>query len=256
MKLYERFGLNSANVDPEILIDVIKGDEEAIEEGHEDWERNLNSLATNRAVIAVCYYLMEDFKRSRKYANESIAAAMEFFFGNWRQKQPTENDEIDPEWWHENETWTDLFRLSLFWASVIDDWKSLRRLASYPDDKSGTDVETTPAQRQLYLEISEFIRSDGKLKIKSKVSKLKGADRHGAAAAAVCLENLSAKDLSSTQNAMDSIFQKHAKARNSDDLTDTICVDGTLMLNLARHFNVDVKLDPKFEHYFVAMEKP
>ena len=248
MKLYERFGISASGIDPSSQMEIVENGEMQLEKGASERGRRLHGIAWDCGIIALRFYLMDDYQMARTFATKTMSTGMRYFFGDWRSQDFTDKKIIDPGWWHDMETWMDLFSLVLLWGSVLEDWTVLERLATYADDRRALDCDlhATPALRQLYLEIAEFLRTGGK--IQSRVPTLSGANRRGVG---ILAGRISAKDKNGAEQAINEFFKQHHKRKKSDQIADTISVDGTIILNLARHGDLEIKLDPKFEHYFV-----
>jgi hypothetical protein len=215
---------------------------------------HLEMLASGYAAAAVRFYLLADHDKAAEYARKALLRATDYFFGSWRNKVPTDKKTIDPAWWHDKETWMQLFSLTLMWASVFGDWETVSHLSQYPDQRRGMDtIDATPALRQLYIETAEYVRSGFRVLTETNVCTSKGADVHGTVLLARCLVAVSAEDTAKANAVLGEFFQRHHKRKKSRDVTDTISVDGTFMFNLARHRGLGVDIDPNLEHYLVAL---
>ena len=254
MPLYVRFGISRKGVDPSVSLDVIQSCEIQIAKRTDDLGVDMRMLASALSGVAVRYYLLDDFDKAREYGSRVLPAVLEYFWGNWRTKARTDLGTIDPTWWHTTESWMSLFGSALLWGSVLRDWASLRDAARYPDDRSGLDtVDATPALRKLYIEIGKHLRGEAVEACAAQVGKLQGSTWHGTYVLARCLDAIAQRENRMFQKSIDEFFRCRHMRKSSNNVTDTISMEGTFMLNLAQHEGINTDIRPEYEIYYLRL---
>jgi hypothetical protein len=254
MPLYERFGISHAGVDPKMQLETMDTSD-AVACGNMDAGSALFMLANGMGVVALRYYLMDDLVNAKKFAVGMLDVARDYFFGDWRARVTTEDHIIDPDLWHDKESWMDVYDLSLFWGSVLGRWDWLKEISAYPDDdRSMERGDTNAALRRLYIEITRHIRGENAGgSVAKKIVRLDGANWRGNNFIASCLDAIRAHDAAAADESLNAFFAAHAKRKRSKQITDTVSPLGTFMMNLAAHQNVRVNLRPEFSIYYVKL---
>src|SRR5208337_2858766 len=155
MRLYERFGMSWEGVEPMGQVQAIELCERQVAKKTPDLRLNLHSLARYRVAVAVRFYLIDDFVSAQRFGLASLEPTIEYFFGEWRDHRETDLSTIDPNWWHDKESWMHVFSGALLWGTTLGEWDAVRRIAAYPDERRRVDFEdATPALRQLYIDLA------------------------------------------------------------------------------------------------------
>jgi hypothetical protein len=145
----EIFGLREDNLALDDRVRHITEEEESL--GRSDrpdllWLAH-SSLPKVIATAAATHYLANKDGKARSFAIGTIAAAERYFFGDWRTLVATDDRTINPVWWYGRESWMHVFRAALCWGSAAGDWRGLKRLSQYPDERRGLDtLDAKPAQ--------------------------------------------------------------------------------------------------------------
>src|SRR5687768_2554062 len=153
--LYKHFGATEAGIDPSRQEKMAKDAEQAIAQGTPDLNYELGTLVSMNIGVTTRYYLLENHAKAREYAERTLASARNYFFGDWRTRVKTDRGNIDPQWWHERESWLHYFRGALCWGTVLGTWEEVCDLSRYPDERRGIEtLDATPALRRLVIDIA------------------------------------------------------------------------------------------------------
>jgi hypothetical protein len=254
METYKRHGFASHVIDVQRDIDFVRADEQKLHSGSStDWWGDIWSLMSGYKNIITRRYLADDHAICREYTPKLLNAVQEYFFGDWKQKQKTGDGVIDPEWWRRL-SWMSYYDAALCWGSAIGDWKSLKQLAKYPDERCGRDTLDGPVARwRLLIDISRHLRGEEVSSAAKAVSKLTGAKWRGTAVLAEALDGINAADAPAAEEALNRFFALHHKRKKTHDVTDSVSFPGTFMLNLARYRKLNVTLEPKLQLYHAQL---
>jgi len=95
----------------------------------------ISFLSSDGDILAFYFYYTEQTEEAKKYARLSIDYTLEYFFGKWREEKPIDKNPPDPVRRKKFEPWERDFRQSIFWASCLDEWDKVKKLAEYPTDE-------------------------------------------------------------------------------------------------------------------------
>jgi hypothetical protein len=253
--LYKHFGISDAGIDPTRQEQMARETEATIRKGSDDLGGWIGTLVAANISIATRHYLCDNHPKARQYAERTLSSAEQYFFGDWRTKVKTDKGTIDPDWWHGVESWMKYFQGTLCWGTVLGEWECLRKLAAYPDERRGMDtIDVTPAFRLYLIQVARYLRGEKVQGVAKACSKLDGSNWRGIDSLAVALDAVIDKDERRAQSSLAEFFLKHHKRKKSKDVTDTVSLDGTTMINIARRAKLNVKLPLEHEHYYIQLK--
>jgi hypothetical protein len=254
MPLYEQFGISREGVDPAGQVRAAESCEQQVEMRTQDFRLDVSGLARNRSGAGVRFYLLDDYVSARKFGLASLAPAIEYFFGDWRNHKKTDLGTSDPNWWHDKESWMHVFSGALLWGTTLGEWEMVRKIAVYPDERRRIDFDdATPALRQLYVDLARLLRDQPVEEIGARVGKLSGADFHATDVLAKSLDAIAADDEALTNQLLNEFFLRRHKRMRSKSIMDSISPDGTTVVNFARHRGLEITLKPELELYYLRM---
>jgi hypothetical protein len=252
--LYERFGISEAGIDPARQERLAQQAEEGVRENPDDLCHHLSVLVSMNIGVATRYYLLEKHPPAEYWAGRALLSAVNYFLGDWRAKVTTDEGTIDPSWWHGREGWLHDFRGALCWGTVLGRWDDVRRLAAYPDERREVEtLDATPALRRLVIDTARHLRGEQVRGVAAACAKLDGPTWRGTDALAAALDAVVEMDEARARSALGDFFLRHHKRKKSKDVTDTVSLDGTTMLNVARRAGLNVSLDPKLQPYYIRL---
>jgi hypothetical protein len=254
--LYKRFGITERGVSPAIQERLARDAEDGIASGSSDLWLNIEVLVSMNIGVATRYYLLGDHRRARQFAERVLTSAGQYFFGDWRTKVETDEGKIDPEWWHDKDSWLTDFRGALCWGTVLERWQDVGELCVYPDERRGIEtLDATPALRRLVIDIARWVRGEKVMGVSKACAKLDGFTWRGVDSLALVLDAVIERDERKAQDSIDEFFLKHHKRKKSKDITDTVSLDGTTILNIARRAKLNVTVAAEHAHYYIQLKK-
>jgi hypothetical protein len=254
--LYQRFGISDAGIDPAMQESHAQRAELRIRQGSDDLTTHVSVLLSSNICIATRYYLLDNHPKAKLFAERVLSSAQQYFFGDWRTKVETDQKTIDPEWWHDKESWFHDFRGAICWGTVLGRWDEVRKLSAYPDERRSEEtLDATPAFRRLIIDIARYLRGEKVQGVAKACAKLDGSNWRGIDSLAAALDAVIDEDERRAQSSLAEYFLKHHKRKKSKDVTDTISLDGTAMVNIAKRAKLNVKMAPQHEHYYIELKK-
>lgn len=252
MKLYERLG-----VDGRVL------NEEATVKFLERWDNpivNIKNTHTVKALrvsepnfAAYFYCVIENNAEAKKFANMTVESAIDLFFGEWRQKVPTRDGSIDPEYWKLNSSWDNEFRETVLWASCLGDWGKAIKVAQYPTSECCNKYAIKNPEMNYPLILAAYIRGDSLESVQSSIEIVeKGVKKKEKLLLAV-LMSIVKKD----KEMFDKAFLEYMKYFKKKDAksqlwTERLATEGTILFNLARYKGLEVDFPEKYRDHFIC----
>ncbi|QDU81678.1 hypothetical protein Pla110_34220 [Polystyrenella longa] len=151
----QEIGLSSLSCDP---IRHVLGHETVLENekncdprdmGHKKYMLLLDTR------LAAGYFLVQgDHTNARKWAAISVDAAETYFFGEWRDIQPSGNGSDQPpsrEYQEINEHWVDSYDWSMCFIAALQQWDTFDRFAHILRDDVRLNIDQTEAHRAWWL---------------------------------------------------------------------------------------------------------
>jgi hypothetical protein len=247
MTLYERFGwvikpetylenLDYARLDPPRLDSIPdrKGDRVA--------------CASN---VAICFYLLNQKKKAARYARETVDATIEYFFGKWKEKVPTDLGNPDPEWWRVHDLWIPTFREGLYWASALGDWAKATKIAQYPTPKSyGFPKE----DKALYLLLAMVVRGGDPKEFQSVSDQISRGKKEKPKLILRVLQGIEQKNQGDFQRSLEEYLCYFRKREfRTKELNKLLATDGTILLHLGAREGLEFHAPPEVSDQLIRL---
>lgn len=120
-----------------------------------------SSLVTVSELMVSVYWLRQESTGVREHATGTIAYALDFAFGRWRDEIPSgSNGKSPPDraWWDANWSWRRELEASLFCGSFIGAWDELKRIAEWLRDDVRLDIEQSKEDRAWLLIVAGVLK--------------------------------------------------------------------------------------------------
>lgn len=253
MKLHEKLGLTLQQVDTAYRLEVFDLIKKALPRV-ESFPINLHQYCVYSSTVAVAFHLVDDHRAAFAFAQRVTPAARNYLLGDWRVQTKTDLKTIDPGWWHDKESWINVFRVALCWGSVLGDWKTLRELAAYPDEHRSMEKfnpDSKPALRRLLLNVARHLRGNT-LQGGRSVNEELGAKWRGIGVLGNCLDAINDRNEAGAGAGINEFLRLHHKRKKSTDINDSISLDATYMTNLAYRQGLKIAIDPRYAMYLIS----
>lgn len=206
--------------------------------------------------VALCYYLLEDILNARSYAREVVEDVLEFLYGDWRKTAKTDLKIADPGWWQKHSSWMMPFQVGILWASALGDWKSLRRMAEFPQLDVDVSPGYTKADRDYYLAIACYLRDGENAEIAPLAARIQGETKLKPQLLLRVLQGIRRQKESAFNEALSAYLRYFRKSEfRKRMLTSLFAIDGTFLINLARYKGLRVAYPLEYEDYVINLTR-
>ena len=201
-----KLGVDDEVLDPSQSLETFASVREKISSG----ERPLDMAWLRCSVTAeLCgvYYLRAEWQQGQRWAVEAVTSVKYYLFGDWREKEVTDEGTVDPEWWFSNGTgWTGQFCDGLCWGAVFGLWDSVDKLMTFPTEKIAKDMEGA-VPRAFYIGLGKWWTDRSNLSWIADVKNMRGAGSKDYHMRCNVLEAISTGDVSLTSKSFAKYLQ-------------------------------------------------
>lgn len=235
---YKQLGIPEGfvNVENRVRFSAVEQEELAQERGS-----NLYSVGITESLLATVYYLHDRDEDARSTGQKATALLHEYFVSDWRLRELTDEQTIDPAWWHQ-EPWMEGFTWLLAWGSALGEWALLEEVATYPDETRSLKFEFTAKRRALLEGFARHLRGAGVEGLSRHVAECEGRGADDVLLAEA-LESLSAENLDLLQEKLVATLKVEAKRKHTSVL-QWLSPLVTFLVHLAKRRGAEVTIDP------------
>jgi hypothetical protein len=214
-----------------------------------------SSAVINPFLAAYAFILLDNWDQAREFAERCLAAAEDFFFGDWRTVEITDEGTHDVQWWHAHVPWHNQLRYVLFCGVILPDWQALRRIARYFDDTCPP-CGFGPQEGARLFAITSHLRGDNASVSRSYLDRaLKGTKKKSRLLATLhaAIVDTTVKEFA---RALRDWMRFHKEREFPlDDISAKISMDATFYYHFARQEGLDVELPAEYEPFIVVPPK-
>jgi hypothetical protein len=259
MKRYERFGWKSADeVGVEgsmecLEISLEEKDSKAIEE----FAWNKSDLVSNRTLVAIKYFALEDDSSMKIHAVEAVRAADEYFFGSWRSKvyKSDEGERVDAACLRQHYDWIGDYEAALLWASVLGDWKFLKKLGTYPTPDCQADNDYGKQGRDFYVAVGAFLREAPEAELERLLERASAGPKRLYKLAVTVMRAGIVRDAVAFQDGLIELLKYYKKSEFPKKLvTKYVSVEGTFFVHWAEKEKIPLTVPPEFQDHIVRLK--
>lgn len=214
-------------------------------------------LITHGSMVAYCYYLEGNIDEAIEYAGKVASAAIDYFYGNWRNEALTDEKTIDPVWWKRFASWIDELRASLLWSTCLKQWDKVAEIAKYPTPEcvEYLSIKVNP-YLAYYLCLAVVVRGE---KLDQYQKYVEIVERGSRQKEKLMIEVLKAID-TQDKNAFDKAFQEYLKYYKKREFPkevfdEKVTIDGTILYNIAKHDGLSVEFPEEYIDFYVDLKR-
>jgi hypothetical protein len=250
MNLYERYGLSTPI---ETYLEDLERSRQPGQSPHSE-EMVAWSVPLARSRVAECYYLMGDRKNATKHGRYVPKESLEYFYGSWRSRVKTDLGTYDPDWWHGRTNWMKHFSFGVCWASCLEDWKSVVRLAEYPTADCVVDPGMTKEDKTAYVLLAELLGGEDAAVSQLLITVIDQSKKQKPKLLAQVIRALQEKGHAKFQEALEAYLRYFRKSEfKRTSLDKLLCFDGTTLLNAGKRSGLEFKVPPDLEDYIIRL---
>jgi len=211
------------------------------------------SVAHTSSLMALVGYFAEQPQLARQYAKQSIEATMEFLFGDWRNTYITEEGHADPIYWKRHFSWMDEFESALLWGSVLGDWQTVQRLATFPEPDSHIDGGYRPQDRDVLVALGAFLCNSTDLP--AKLQRAATGHRKTCLLTLEMIEACIARDQHSLQRALIQFLSHYKKTEfPKEQITLKVSFKATFFFHWASKGGLSIQIPPEYSDHIVPSD--
>lgn len=251
-KRFERLGWTEKQVGIDISLELLKNTLSSTPPTAYEMAWKKLSLADDRSLVAILYFMLEDDLSSKKHALEIIGACEEFFFGTWRFEFLTPEKKIEPAWWKRRFIWMQTFETALLWGSVLGRWDFLEKIGTFPEPDSCISDGYRDQDRDLYVALGAFLRRAPPAELEALLEKAATGSRKSCKLLVSVIHACLARDTVLLQKSLLD-FLKHYKKNDfpKQEITKKISILGTLFVHWAKNEGLIITVPPEFIDHIV-----
>jgi hypothetical protein len=268
-RLYERLGIRPQDVDAEFQIRMIEKTKAFNPDAVAISSHKL-SLVSKQAYATLACYLEDNFVECTSRARDLVVLAEDLFFGRWREAvpDPKHGGRYPADRWL-TAPWVDEYRETLLWCTCLGGWKSARRLSQYPRERTVDNVSERKSEAPWYQLLAAYLRGDttgsdfglgGKLtgepsaKLGSSERLIEEGRSKRLKLLSAMLRAIAAKDAATAQERIEQYLVYYRKNEfPTHNWDEKVAIDGTILVHLAEHEGLNVKVPPAYADYIVRL---
>ena len=255
MKLYERLNIEEDQLIVQDTLRLLKKEKKRLND-LDDVPGFMLSLVSTHHMLVQEYYYLEENDKAKQYINDLIDVAKEYFWGNWRtQYDIGRSKPADPKTWKSVEPWTTEFRNVILWTSCINDWESVYKFAEYPTDDCPINRYEPRQEGMWFLLLAAAIRGEKKETLDKYAGMIKkGKQNKYQKLLLNILYALLDMDNERFNQELD-VFLDYCQKNifTAKHLDKKLSLDGTLLVNYARHKRLTVEYAPEYEDRIIKL---
>jgi hypothetical protein len=112
-----------------------------------------NFLFSYHALLTKCPYLQDQKKEAYSMAKLIYARANDYLFGDWQKNVQSSDTLANPLFFRNHLPWLDVLRISLMWASSVNQWEEIKHLISFVYNKQNGEINIDAKQYYITLQI-------------------------------------------------------------------------------------------------------
>lgn len=215
----------------------------------------LSSDESSFGFIALTAYLADEHRISAEWARRCLNSTEEYFFGSWRDEEPSGNygdQPPDRAWQDRTCSWSSAWQDALVWCSSLGEWDRLLRFAEYPRDDVQLDIDQKKENRAWLLVLAGVLRGRPREQLQEHVATILEGRRRRERLLLWTLEHIleGAEEEASGSLADYATYYKTAEFPKMD-VTLKVAMDATFLVHYAEYTDVEIEVPEKLKDHIV-----
>ena len=198
-----------------------------------------------------CYaiecYVDGDAKRAMESARLVVQAALDYFYGGWRNALPTPDGTVGQEAWKPFCLWYEEVMQSLPWACALGDWKAVRQIAEYPPENKLPEAAKAKGETAWGWALISFLRGEPRKRVEGFIAKAEADKAKRPKLLCPVLRALIDNDVAGFEKTLLAYLTYYRKSEFKLDVDQLLALDGTTLYHLGRKQGFNLQLP---EHVF------
>ena len=202
--------------------------------------------------LCLAHYLLGEWDNARRWIVQLSEASEFLFFGDWPERQRTDDGIIDPRWWwygnHRAVNWSIEFSVSISWLAAADLWDQIDRLMEFPVPELQPDLEGKLIARY-YQALARWWNHDMDETGLLQIRQMRGSGSRDVHSLCEILQMISHRDASGLSR----IFATYLKRweQTKKDCPQCLAMEASFLWNVARRFGVEFDLPNELKQQLI-----
>lgn len=191
---------------------------------------------------AVEVYVEGDAKNAKSAAEIVVKAALDYFYGKWRDIQSTSDGKTGGEAWKPYCLWYDEVMQSLPFATALSDWNAMKRIAEYPPEDKLPEAAKAKGETAWGWALIYFLRGESKGKVEEFLAKAENDKAKRPKLLCPILRALLNNDAAQFEKTLLTYLVYYRKSEFKAVVNKILSFDGTTLYHLGRKQGFKVEL--------------
>ncbi len=212
-------------------------------------------FVSETARYAIGTYLDGDEAATKEKAKLVVSAALQFFYGNWRNQLTTSSGKTGHEEWRSVCLWYDEVHRSFPFAAALSDWDAMKRIAEYPPEEKLPAVDKARGEIAWSWAIINFIRGESQARIEKFLKMAEDDKSKRPKLLCPILRALMNNDATAFEKTMLAYLAYYRKSEFKHELLKIVTLTGTTLYHLGRKQGFKVILPENIADHVIRFEE-
>jgi hypothetical protein len=203
---------------------------------------------------AIESYVEAKTQKSRKAAKLVVHAALEYFYGDWRETARTPDGTIGHEDWKPFCLWYEEVMRSLPWACALRNWEAVRRIAEYPPENKFPEAARASGETAWAWALVTFLRGQPRKQVEDFLAKAEAYKSKRPKFLSPALRALLNNDAPEFEKALLAYLAYYCKSEFKRDLDKLLALDGTTLYHLGRKQGFHIQLPKNVADHVIRFD--
>jgi len=205
-------------------------------------------------LYAIETYLDGITNASQDKAHLVVQAALQFFYGDWRNHLKTHKGESGHEAWRSVCLWYEQLMESLPFAAALSDWNAVARIAAYPTNDKLPEPDKAIGEPAWGWSLITFLRNEPCGKVEGFLKKAEDDRAKRPKMLCPVLRALMINDSVQFEKTLLAYLAYYRKSEFKNELMKLVALDGTMLYHLGRKQGFNVKLPENVADHVIRLD--
>lgn len=205
------------------------------------------------AWYAVEAYLGGDRREATQAAETVVRAALEYFFGDWREELTTPDGKTGQAAWNPYCLWYEQVMESLPFAAALSDWESLKKIAAYPPENKLPEAAKATGETAWGWALISFMREAPRKKVEEFLARAEADKAKRPKLLCPVLRALLDNDPVQFEDALLAYLAYYRKSEFKRIVDKVMSLEGTILYHLGRKQGFTVQLPENLADHVIKL---
>jgi hypothetical protein len=151
--------------------------------------------------------------------------------------------------------WIEHFREAIFWGSCLDEWEKMEEIAQYPGEDTEGEIWEPKGYRAWYLLIAAILRGQSLSELRKYTDIIEAGRRKREKLLLKILRAILDGAVATANHELETYLKYYKKYEfPKPEITEKVCIDGTFLINFARHRGLELEYPAEYSDHIVRFE--